>query len=280
VSTLIGTAQLANNRLFTFGDVDGRGPAVRLQHCLDVAFRDGRLYVADTYNHKVKAIDLKSLECKTIAGTGKPGREDDVVGTQATLFEPAGLSYAGGKLYVADTNNHLIRMIDLANQNAVSTLKLAGLTPPDAAAPKIAGAAKKPDFDDAKQESFAQATLKPDAEGKIHLAVKLALPKGYKINPLAPMRYYVEAVDKAGPVDRGALDKLVPLAKPVAEFDVPLPVNVTSVPRETIKVSLRYYYCQTGAEGLCKIGSVTMTVPIQLSAAATSSAVELPVQIE
>ena len=49
-----------------------------------------------------------------IAGTGKPGRDD----SPAAFDEPAGLSAAGGKLYVADTNNHLIRTIDLAQQQS------------------------------------------------------------------------------------------------------------------------------------------------------------------
>ena len=43
--------------------------------------------------------------------------------------EPAGLSYAAGKLYVADTNAHRIRVIDMKNKT-VSTLKLEGVEPP------------------------------------------------------------------------------------------------------------------------------------------------------
>ncbi len=118
----IGTASLATRRLFTFGDVDGPPGKARLQHCLDVAYHDGRLYVADTYNNKIKVIDLKTGECKTLAGTGKPGH-DDSAGKPPTFFEPAGLSYAAGKLYVADTNNHAIRVIDLARPHRRSTLR-------------------------------------------------------------------------------------------------------------------------------------------------------------
>jgi DNA-binding beta-propeller fold protein YncE len=126
VTTLIGTSQLDDGRLFTFGDVDGPPGKARLQHCLDVAYHDGRLYVADTYNHKIKSIDLKTRECKTLAGDGKQGHADGSANQPAEFFEPAGLSYAAGKLYVADTNNHLIRVIDLAT-NRVSTLQLSGL---------------------------------------------------------------------------------------------------------------------------------------------------------
>ena len=53
------------------------------------------------------------------------------LGRAATpLFnEPAGLCIAGGKIYVADTNAHRIRIVDLKTK-AVSTLKLSGVEAP------------------------------------------------------------------------------------------------------------------------------------------------------
>ena len=51
VHTVVGTG------LFDFGDVDGVGDAVRLQHPLGLAFADGVLYIADSYNHKIKRCD-------------------------------------------------------------------------------------------------------------------------------------------------------------------------------------------------------------------------------
>ena len=127
VTTIVGTVALNPAvRLFTFGDVDGLPGKARFQHCMDVVCHDGQLYVADTYNHKIKVIDLKTHECTTLAGTGKPGHVDGSANQASEFFEPAGISYAAGKLYVADTNNHLIRVIDLA-QNGVSTLQISGL---------------------------------------------------------------------------------------------------------------------------------------------------------
>jgi thiol-disulfide isomerase/thioredoxin len=120
VRTVVGTAGLPEARLFTFGDVDGPRPEVRLQHPLGVTFSEGKLYVTDTYNNKIKEIDPKSGETRTIAGTGRRGAGDE----PAEFNEPAGLSAAAGKLYVADTNNHAIRVIDLRRGNAVSTLRL------------------------------------------------------------------------------------------------------------------------------------------------------------
>ena len=45
----------------------------------------------------------------------------------AAFDQPGGLSVASGKLYIADTNNHLIRLIDLSVGNRVATLRISGL---------------------------------------------------------------------------------------------------------------------------------------------------------
>lgn len=126
VKTILGTSHLSEARLFTFGDKDGPKTTARLQHCLEVVYLNGKIYVADTYNHKIKAVDAKTGEAKSVAGTGQPGTSDE----PAQFHEPAGLAHAKGKLYVADTNNHLLRTIDLAS-GKVATLTITGLTSPN-----------------------------------------------------------------------------------------------------------------------------------------------------
>ena len=121
---------MAGGDLFQFGDVDGSGDAARLQHPLGVAVSGGRVFIADTYNHKIKLLDPASRTVTTFAGTGKPGHTDGP-GARAQYFEPGGLSVAGHTLYVADTNNHAVRTIDLAT-GEVGTLALDGLAPPAA----------------------------------------------------------------------------------------------------------------------------------------------------
>ncbi|HEY3789073.1 MAG TPA: thioredoxin-like domain-containing protein [Urbifossiella sp.] len=130
VETLIGRG------LFEFGDRDGPGRVEdvvarglkegRLQHALGVVYVDGKLYIADTYNSKIKVYDLKAGTLTTFLG-GEP-----VAKPEDRLFnEPAGISYANGNLYVADTNAHRIRIVDLKTKK-VSTLKLTGVLPPPA----------------------------------------------------------------------------------------------------------------------------------------------------
>ena len=124
VRTLIGLG------LFEFGDVDGDDFRVRMQHPIGITHHvsddgGGVLYVADTYNHKIKRVLPKTRSAFTVAGTGKPGHVDGPF-AQARFSEPSGLSIANEKMYIADTNNHAIRVADMET-GEVATLELAGL---------------------------------------------------------------------------------------------------------------------------------------------------------
>jgi sugar lactone lactonase YvrE len=122
VSTIVGTD------LFAFGDKDGVGDDVLLQHPLGVLFHDGVLYVADTYNNRLKRCGVATRTVASWTGSGARGHLDGPLDT-AMFDEPSGLAVARGRLYVADTNNHAIRIIDLA-AGEVSTLELQGLNAP------------------------------------------------------------------------------------------------------------------------------------------------------
>ncbi len=119
VRTLIGLG------LFEFGDVDGDDFRVRMQHPIGITHHDGVLYVADTYNHKIKRVLPKTRSAFSVAGTGSPGHVDGSF-AQARFSEPNGLSIANGKMYIADTNNHTIRVADM-DTGEVATLELDGL---------------------------------------------------------------------------------------------------------------------------------------------------------
>ena len=116
VITLVGTG------LFDFGDVDGIGENALLQHVQAVCFVDGLVYLADTYNNRIKTLNPQTREVKSFAGNGIAGFQDGVLHA-AQFNEPAGLAAANGKLYVADTNNHAIRVIGLAG-GTVETLNV------------------------------------------------------------------------------------------------------------------------------------------------------------
>ncbi len=124
VRTIIGLG------LFEFGDVDGDDFRVRMQHPIGITHHvsddgGGVLYVADTYNHKIKRVLPKTRSAFTVAGVGKPGHVDGPF-AQARFSEPSGLSIANRKMYIADTNNHAIRVADMET-GEVATLELTGL---------------------------------------------------------------------------------------------------------------------------------------------------------
>ena len=119
VRTIIGLG------LFDFGDVDGVDHKIRLQHPIGLAHHDGTIYLADTYNHKIKKVLPEMRSSFTMLGNGQAGDRDGA-GNQAQFSEPSGLSIAGGKIYIADTNNHAIRVADLESGEVV-TLKLSGI---------------------------------------------------------------------------------------------------------------------------------------------------------
>jgi thiol-disulfide isomerase/thioredoxin/sugar lactone lactonase YvrE len=118
VKTVVGEG------LFEFGDVDGEGSKVRLQHALGIAYHGGKLYVADTYNSKIKVLDPVKRTSTTFLGGEAQGWLAGPV-----FSEPGGICYSDGKLYVADTNAHRIRIVDLKTKT-VSTLKLQGVEAP------------------------------------------------------------------------------------------------------------------------------------------------------
>jgi hypothetical protein len=79
--------------------------------------KDGRLYLADTYNNRIRCVDLIAGVVTTVAGNGGEGfAGDGGRATQSQLRRPRDLEFGpDGRLYVADTDNHRIRAIDLVN---------------------------------------------------------------------------------------------------------------------------------------------------------------------
>jgi len=105
---------IAGGDLFEFGDVDGDGDAVRFQHPLGLCAGAGGVLVADTYNHRIRHLDPATGRVRRWAGSGRPGHVDGAAAT-ACFYEPGGLSTTGRHVYVADTNNHAVRVVDVAS---------------------------------------------------------------------------------------------------------------------------------------------------------------------
>lgn len=103
VSTLVGTG------LFDFGDVDGEGTAVRLQHAQGILrMPEGRLLVVDSYNDALKWLE--------------PGTRRVTTWVRG-LHEPGGAALGDGAVYVADTNAHRIAVVRIED-GSTRTLSL------------------------------------------------------------------------------------------------------------------------------------------------------------
>ncbi|XP_004929227.1 NHL repeat-containing protein 2 isoform X2 [Bombyx mori] len=120
VSTLCGGDRNPLN-LFAFGDVDEIGVDAKFQHPLAVAYCETSkvLYVADTYNHKIKKVDIGLQKVTSLNPTKIETTEP------AQFNEPSGISISpdGKYLYVADTNNHSVRIVNLV-KNVCQDLKV------------------------------------------------------------------------------------------------------------------------------------------------------------
>jgi len=256
VETLVG------GDLFQFGDKDGEEDDVLLQHPLGVALYDGKILIADTYNHKIKILDATKRTVETFLGTGKSGQTD---GAGATFYEPAGLSIANGKLYVADTNNHAIRVVDLKTKR-VSTLKIAGLKPPIEIEAQVVSA---PNSNEIKLET---QTVAANADNSLVFNIKL--PEGFHLNPNAPQRYEIS-------VENGRSIKIANPAQKFKMLPLIVPFAVMQKGAANLKAKLTVYYCREDNTGVCLIKSLVWNVPVNIIAdKKASSKIEISATVE
>lgn len=244
VVTLVGQG------LFEFGDIDGRGGMVRLQHPTGLTFYEGLVYIADSYNHKIKTLDPTTGEVKTLIGTGEPGHADGAF-NEAELFEPEGVVASKGRLYIADTNNHLVRVADLKS-GMLHTLMLRGL---ERLQPMMSDEERQPNL------RYDPLLVMP---GQVTFSFDIKLPAGYKLNPEAPLTLRVSQ-NGAGSTHTFESEQTPTVA---------LAVNSD----QDLTFDLTLYYCETEAERLCLIHDALFVLPCRL-AEAGSSVVRIPYRV-
>ena len=252
VTTLVGPHDLPRGAsLFEFADIDGVGDEARLQHPIGLTYHAGKLFVTDTYNHKIKLVDIKERSCTTWLGSGKRGKSLDPV----ELSEPAGVTVAGNSLYIADTNNHRILVTDLATK-ATRELVIEGLKAP---AP--------PQIQTSEEPAEGDVVLLPavTAAGKeLKVTVQFELPLEFKLNQLAPVGYRLQAEEGQQQVDAAAIGpkKRAVSDGKTASFSIPL----TGKPGATsVQISLTYQYCKDGQGGVCRFASQQFQLPLTLA---------------
>jgi thiol-disulfide isomerase/thioredoxin len=232
--------------LFEFGDEDGVGNRARLQHPLGLAVSGNTLYVADTYNSKIKRIDTELNSITSWLGD-EAGWED---GSSPLFDEPGGLSLDGNVLYVADTNNHAIRMINI-NTSQTTTLVLGGVEAFDPPA--------------AYSGDIIKVPAQPANAGQASLILEYDLPDGYTVNEDAPSSVVVAggssvvalASEAAGDITGTQIPAIVPI--------------VLSEGSDTVLFDVTLIYCRSDATSLCLIDQIRYEVPLDVGAGGASS---------
>jgi hypothetical protein len=220
VSTLIGSG------LFDFGDQTGHFRASLLQHPLGVAAQGDVLYVADTYNHKIKKLNLESKQSSDYVGSGNPNLAEER-GNSLSLYEPGGLSVDGTLLYIADTNHDRVIRVNTGTR-AWSVFELKGLRSSEAR--RI------------EEEQFSSVEVGFRKGSELMLILNPHLPKDTHLNADAPLAYAVT---------NGSGMKIEQvLEKGKLPFEVRLPASSLQN-AERLTVALFLAYCTESDKSLC-----------------------------
>lgn len=252
VKTLVG------GDLFEFGDVDASGDDVRLQHPLGVINVGDKVLIADTYNHKIKELDPQRQRVTTLFGTGKPGQVD---GTSPSFYEPGGLTVANGKLYVADTNNHAVRVIDLKTRDT-KTLRINGLMPPRS--PEVSENNSAPNA-----EELNVAAQKVRAGADATLVINVDLPAGYHLNTAAGQRFSV-SVDNTKVI--GIDEKNARKTEKNLTLPIKVPLRALNAGTAKVRAQATLFYCREDNTGTCRIKTLVWNVPVEVVSDANAPA--------
>ncbi len=262
VVTLAGAEKDKPKNLFHFGDEDGVGWGRRFQHPMGVAYADGKVWIADAYNHKLKVLDVATRTVYTRYGDGQSGHTHN---GPARFAEPSGISWGSPTedpldrgLYVADTNNHAIRVrtvLPLAGfgklDRIMVTLELKGVPIPAVHARGGMGDAW-PVADGAASSRTVKAAASTTQPTPIELA--LELPPGWKLNDLAPSLARLEF--RMGHPRPRARHVDVRIEGPKTRIELP------AMDRANTPVRLRLHYYVCSADGTCHVRSVDIDLAL------------------
>ncbi|GAB4153632.1 MAG: thioredoxin-like domain-containing protein [Planctomycetota bacterium] len=244
VDTLVGKG------LFDFGDLDGPAGRALLQHCLGVCATAEGVYIADSYNGKVKFLDFAAESVTTVI---------------SGLSEPADVKVLpDGSLLIADTNNH--RIVRFKEGALMEVPILCG--PPAKGSRKL-HAQEKPSG--TPVEWFTSLLQLEDGiglgEGRAEVRLALSPPKGRKFAIGAPLTVAVEISRRP--------DLLIPTSErfssqiadaEILKISIPFeirPLGGSVIEAEAV-ARIDTVTCAIGGESFCEPLSTMVRLPIRL----------------
>ncbi len=236
VSTIIG------HGLFDFGDIDGDRKTARFQHDLGVAVSaDGsKLYLADTYNHKIRTVDPVARTAVTLAGDGKPGA--GTPGGALELFEPASVAVASpDTLFIADTNNHRIIRLD-PKTGAWKEIMIDGLF-----APGVEKITLDPKAKDAGNVDFSTG-------GQTTLNFKIAIPERQHFTPGAPVSLKItddKQILYTATIWVPETASATAASTPENQLSAMIPPEALATKPKELYITVYYTRCSSGASAVC-----------------------------
>ncbi|XP_055280272.1 NHL repeat-containing protein 2 [Moschus berezovskii] len=252
--------------LFAFGDVDGVGINARLQHPLGVTWDKKRnlLYVADSYNHKIKVVDPKTKNCTTLAGTGNASNIIGSSFTESTFNEPGGLCIGenGQLLYVADTNNHQIKVLDLETK----TVSVFPVFRSENAVVDGPCLAEKPKTLPKLPKSAPGIRLSPVAASPgqtLQFKLRLDLPSGTKLTEGASSCWFLSAEGNEwllrGQIPSGEIESI----SNQPTISLRIPGDCLSL-EAVLSISVFLYYCSADSSA-CMMKGILFSQPLQIT---------------
>ena len=258
---LVGEEQVATlagpvDDLFAFGYEDGALEDARFQYPLGVTTAQDSIWVADTLNHRIRMIDAEAQQVTTVGGSNSGWRD----GQDALFSSPGGIDATESAVFVADTGNHSIRKIDQMT-GMTETVVFNGIE-------LLVPTAENEDYV-GPQIVLARAEI---GSGPGTIVLDVAVPEGFKINPLAPSRFEWSSSGIAT-IDPAATRSIV---------DPEFPMEVTAsfaAGQGSVEADLWLVYCESDRESICLFDRVRIEIPLDVTPSAATNTVAVSYEI-
>ncbi len=229
---------LAGDAAGTAGYKTGPKGGGLMQHPMGLAAVGDMVFIADSYNHAIRAFDLKKGLLENLAGGGESGKANGA-GSKASFSQPQGLAAQGGSLFVADTDNSAVRVVEVQGQK-VSPLAV---------------------HEEAQKEPVALQEALPNVTETD--PIRLAMQSPVRLNLKLKPGWHIH---QEGPSYLALFD-LVKNNQVVVSFDrgMLLQNRMLIPPRLGMQYKLQgtFFYCEDSKQSVCEVQSIDAPVSFE-----------------